>query len=174
MACSVRHSGKGHVNPCSLFSVAGYDIFVRTCSSGMHFLQMELPQGRVTGSCRGYEHCGHCVSRTICRASFEASSGPVGEGGSESDECVKVLDEVRWRGNVEFNGREDIEGGSGGDKQDCPQQRPETKTIISLQCHRSRLWPSRTFQPRSWCDRKHASCDCGCKKLVGSVPDVGE
>jgi hypothetical protein len=40
----------------------------------MHFLHREFPHGKVTGSWSGYEHCGHCASLTIRRASLEASS----------------------------------------------------------------------------------------------------
>ena len=41
----------------------------------MHFLHREFPQGRVTGSRNGYEHCGHCASLTIRLASMEALRG---------------------------------------------------------------------------------------------------
>ena len=61
------------MKPCNLFAVAGYEMFGRRCNSGMHFLHKEFPHGKVTGSCRGYEHCGHCANLTICLASLEAS-----------------------------------------------------------------------------------------------------
>jgi hypothetical protein len=63
------------VKPCNLFAVAGYDMFARKCSGGIHFLQRELPQGSVTGSCSGNEHCEHWTRRTISLASLEASRG---------------------------------------------------------------------------------------------------
>lgn len=82
-------------------------MFGRKCDSGMHFLQIEFPHGRVTGSTRGYEHSGHCASRTICLASLDGSSGEVmvteskvgGLGGFEG-----ACRSERW----ELSGREDI------------------------------------------------------------------
>jgi hypothetical protein len=70
-------------------------MFSRRCNSGIHFLHKEFPHGKVTGSRRGYEHCGHCTSLTICRASFEASRG-MSEG---------VVLEVEEFGNVEMADR---------------------------------------------------------------------
>lgn len=39
----------------------------------MHLLHSTFPHGNVTGSRRGKEHCWHCTSLTISRASFTAS-----------------------------------------------------------------------------------------------------
>jgi hypothetical protein len=73
----------------------------------MHFLHNVLPQGRVTGSWRGYEHCGHCASLTICRASLEASRGPLSRVMSRV-EVSGTLVRVRRGKGVLLRGMEDI------------------------------------------------------------------
>ena len=82
-------------------------MFCRRCSAGMHFLHNVLPQGRVTGSCRGYEHCGHCASLTICRASLEASRGAF-SGVTSRVEVSVTLDRGRRGKGVLLRGMEDI------------------------------------------------------------------
>jgi hypothetical protein len=83
----------------------------------MHFLHREFPQGKVTGSWRGYEHCGHCASLTIRRASFEGSSG------ASCSMVLRLEEEVLERGDR--SGRElllkDINGAStSAELSDCP------------------------------------------------------
>ena len=88
----------------------------------MHFLHNVLPQGRVTGSCRGYEHCGHCASLTICRASLEASRGPVSRVMSRI-EASGTLGRVRRGKGVLLRGMEDINHESSRiDPQDYPSR----------------------------------------------------
>jgi hypothetical protein len=82
-------------------------MFCRRCSSGIHFLHNVLPQGRVTGSCRGYGHCGHCASLTISRASLEASRGPF-SGVMSMVEVSGTLGMDRRGKGVLLRGMEDI------------------------------------------------------------------
>lgn len=89
----------------------------RECNSGMHFLHKEFPHGKVTGSWKGYEHCGHCANLTIRRASLEASSG------ASRSMMLRLEDDVLERGDR--SGREvllkDINGASTSvELSDCP------------------------------------------------------
>ena len=77
-ACSFLQLIIGHVNPCNLFGVIGYEMLDRKCSSGTHALQIVFPHGMVTGSRKGYEQVGHCMNLTICRASLEGSRCSLG------------------------------------------------------------------------------------------------
>jgi hypothetical protein len=61
----------------------------------------------VTGSCRGYEHWGHCASITICRVSLEASRGPLSSVMSRI-EVSGTLGRVRRGKGVLLRGMEDI------------------------------------------------------------------
>jgi hypothetical protein len=79
----------------------------------MHFLHNVLPQGKVTGSCRGYEHCGHCASLTICRASLEASRGPLSRAMSRM-EVSGALGRARRGKGALLRGMEDINHESSG------------------------------------------------------------
>lgn len=74
----------------------------------MHFLQIEVPHGKVTGSIRGYEHSGHCISLTICLASFEASSAALWSSGSVLEEFGIFEDGDLKRRGAFSSGREDI------------------------------------------------------------------
>jgi hypothetical protein len=73
----------------------------------MHFLHNVLPQGNVTGSCRGYEHSEHCASLTICRASLEASRGPLSSVMSRI-EVSGTLGRIRRGNGALLRGLEDI------------------------------------------------------------------
>lgn len=83
-------------------------MFERRCDSGIHFLHNEFPHGRVTGSRRGYEHCGHCASLTICLASLEASRGPFEKEGSMGEELDNFDIGDRRGTEVLLRGSEDI------------------------------------------------------------------
>lgn len=87
-------------------------MFSRRCDSGMHFLHKELPHGNVTGSRRGYEHCGHCTNLTICRASFEACREVFEDVVLEVDE-LEVLERADRRESwVSLRGSEEAIDGS--------------------------------------------------------------
>lgn len=74
-AWSLMHSGNGQSIPCIRAAVAGYVMFCRVCISGRHCLHSELPHGSVIGSRSGKEHCAHCSSLTMRRASSNPLSG---------------------------------------------------------------------------------------------------
>lgn len=102
-------------------------MFVLVCNSGMHRLHIELPQGNVTGSCKVYEHCAHCVNLTICRASFVASNGPVGEEGSDGGDG---FEEVLCRENGGVKGRDDM--GAGCDVEFHTRKEPPNFSIVIM------------------------------------------
>lgn len=70
--CCTLQVGNGHLKPRRLPGRSGYEICSRSSASGRQTLQSEFPQGRVTGSRKGFEHCGHCIRRTSCLASSNA------------------------------------------------------------------------------------------------------
>ena len=107
----------------------------------MHLLQREFPQGSVTGSWRRYEHRGHWISLTIFRASFEASSGPVGDEDS-AREAFESLEKVDRKGREVLSGREDINGASSSV---WPLDRPSG--ILSLAQSRSILSKRAKMRP---------------------------
>lgn len=86
-----------------------------------------LPHGRVTGSRRGYEHCGHCANLTICLASLEASSGPFDKGTSVEDEVeVFEIGERRDGRAALLSGRDDINSASSSAR---PLDYPSTSSM---------------------------------------------
>jgi len=72
-------------------------------------LHKEFPHGNVTGSRRGFEHCGHCTSLTICRALFEAWRGGFKAVGLEVGELGVLERADRRESWVSLRGREAIE-----------------------------------------------------------------
>lgn len=74
--CTWPQSRKGHMKPSVRADTLGKLMFSLLKRSGMQYCEHnELPQGSVTGARRGNEHCWHCNSRTMLRASIGIDSG---------------------------------------------------------------------------------------------------